>query len=429
MITDTLTPVSAEDLADALRDASAVDRPVVPWGAGTLQRLGAAPPPGALALHTTALDRLLEYNPSDLTVTVDAGITLDALQAALTRHGQWLPWNPPSPGEATIGGLLAAGASGPLRLGYGSPRDWALGMRVALADGRLVKSGGKVVKNVAGYEAHKLHIGALGTLGVIVEVTLKVFPMPERVGALLIACATRADALGLAERLHARPLAPIALTLIAGGAIDLFAEYAPGARSQSFLAARFDGAPATVERQLRTARGAAESLGALVFDLSDEQERAVWRGLAAFAALAPMNDASALPAHTHGSGVGRDGGLLLRVGARPSALPALLDALERHAPVGAIPQIIGWGGVGLAWARWPLPDSADGAEVARAVAGLRAALAAEDGYVVIEDAPDDLRPGLDLWGAPPATLPLMRALKAQWDPRGILNPGRYVGGL
>src|SRR5439155_26346249 len=166
--------------------------------------------------------------------------------------GQWLPWNPPAPGGATIGGLLAAGASGPLRLGYGSPRDWALGMRVAVADGRLVKSGGKVVKYVAGYEAHKLHIGALGTLGVIVEVTLKVFPLPERVGALLIACPTRADALALAERLHARPLAPIALALIAGGAVDLFAEYAPGVRSHTFLAARLDGAPATVERQLRT---------------------------------------------------------------------------------------------------------------------------------------------------------------------------------
>src|SRR6266540_2159268 len=108
--------------------------------------------------------------------------------------------------------------------------------------------------------------------------------------------------------------------------------------------------------------------------------------------------------------------------ARRAARPALLAALERHAPAGELPQIIGWGGVGLAWARWSLPDSADAAGVARAVAGLRAALAAEGGYVVIEDAPDELRPGLDLWGTPPATLPLMRALKAQWDPRGILNP-------
>jgi len=418
---NSLAPRSVDDLAAALRDASERGRPVIPWGAGTLQRLGAAPPPGALALHTTALDRLLEYNPADLTVTAEAGITLDALQAALTRHGQWLPWNPPAPGAATIGGLLAAGASGPLRLGYGSPRDWALGMRVALADGRLVKSGGKVVKNVAGYETHKLHIGALGTLGVIVEVTLKDFPLPGRVGALLIGCPTRADALALVERLHARPLAPIALALIAGGAVDLFAEYAPGARPHTFLAARFDGAPATVERQIRTARGAAESLGALVFDLSDEQERAVWRGLAEFAALTPD------PSPMHGRG--EQGELLIRAGARPSALPALLDALEQLAPLGANSQIVGYGGVGLAWARWSLPDSADAAGVARAVAGLRAALAAEGGYVVIEDAPDELRPGLDLWGAPPATLPLMRALKAQWDPRGILNPGRYVGGL
>jgi glycolate oxidase FAD binding subunit len=121
--------------------------------------------------------------------------------------------------------------------------------------------------------------------------------------------------------------------------------------------------------------------------------------------------------------------LVIRAGARPSALPALLEALERHAPPGAPPQIVGYGGVGLAYARWPLADGVDAAAAAQAVAALRAALAVEGGYAVVEDAPDQLRADLDLWGAPPETLLLMRALKAQWDPRGILNPGRYVGGL
>jgi glycolate oxidase FAD binding subunit len=425
-------PATGAELAHLLRAASAVGRPVVPWGAGTLQRLGAAPPPGALALRTTALDRIVEYHPPDLTITVEASVALEALDAALAEHGQWLPWLPPAPGRATVGGLLAAGVSGPLRLGYGTPRDWALGMRVALADGRLVKSGGKVVKNVAGYDTHKLHIGALGTLGVIAEVTFKVFPRPERSGALLAGCASYAEALALAERLRERPLAPVCLALLGGGVATRFAEQAPGAESgrterqpQILLAVRFDGASAAVERQLRAAADAAAGHGASVTQLSDEQAQAAWRELSAFAALAPE---ALTPSPSPNRGREERTELLIRAGARPSALGVVIDGLERHAPDGAA-EIVGYGGVGLAHARWRLPEDADAAAIGRAVAALRAALANDDGYAMIEDAPDCLRPVLELWGAPPPTLPLMRALKVQWDPQGILNRGRYVGGL
>jgi glycolate oxidase FAD binding subunit len=431
-MTDTLKPTTAEELAEVLRDAGAAGRPVVPWGAGTLQRLGAAPPVGALALRTTALDRIVDYHPPDLTITVEAGVALDALDAALAEHGQWLPWLPPAPGRATVGGLLAAGVSGPLRLGYGAPRDWVLGMRVALADGRLVKSGGKVVKNVAGYDTHKLHIGALGTLGVIVEAAFKVFPRPERSGALLAGCTSYAEALSFAERLRERPLAPASLALLTGAVVARVGEHALGAESRrteepprALLAVRFDGVPAAVERQLRAAADAAAGLGASVTLLSEDLARAAWRELSAFAALTPET-LTPDPSPNRGRSEGAE--LLIRAGARPAALGALTDALERHAPDGAA-EIVGHCGVGMAHARWPLPEDADTTAVGRAVAALRAALAAEGGYAVVEDAPDRLRAALDLWGAPPPTLPLMRALKAQWDPQGILNPGRYIGGI
>jgi glycolate oxidase FAD binding subunit len=403
---DILAPHSAEGLAEALRAASERDRPVVPWGAGTLQHLGAAAPPGALALQTTALNRIVDYNPPDLTITVEAGATLGAIQETLQSHGQWLPWDPPAPMHATIGGLLAAGAAGPLRLGYGTPRDWTLGMRVALGDGRLVKSGGRVVKNVAGYEAHKLHIGALGTLGVILEVTLKVAPMPEQLGSLIAICPTRASAFALAAQLRERPLAPTSLILsgaTSGGNI--------GGSVQ--VAIRFAGVAPAVARQLRAAAALAQASGASIVDMDDRASADLWRALATFSA----------PQAARG---GADS-LLIRAGARPSALPAVLDALEQRAPSEPDARFVGYAGVGLAYARWQLPAQPDPAAIVRAVAELRSALGAMGGYAVVEDPGSNLRAALDLWGPPPATLALMRALKAQWDPRGVLNRGRYLG--
>jgi glycolate oxidase FAD binding subunit len=405
---ESIAPASVEELAEAIRAASSAGRPVVPWGAGSLQHLGAAPAPEALLLRTTKLNRILEYNPADLTITIEGGAALGVVQDALRPHGQWLPWDPPAPREATIGGLLATGASGPLRLGYGTPRDWVLGMRVALGDGRLVKSGGKVVKNVAGYESHKLHIGALGTLGVIAEATLKVAPLPERIETRVLACGSAAGTLALAERLRERPLAPASLVILASGTAG-----------EHRLAARFAGAAAAVARQLRAAEAAAKTAGATVVALGDEEAAVLWHELAAFAMpAAPTPD-------TNGSDPA--GAVVIRAGAPPSALGEVLAAVRAHAPAGSDVQLVGYAGVGLAYARWMSTAGQFG--VPAALAGLRAALAEWGGYAVVEYVPAELRPSLDLWGAPPPTLGLMRALKAQWDPRGILNRGRYVGGL
>jgi glycolate oxidase FAD binding subunit len=409
---DAATPRTAEELADVLRAASAHGQPVVPWGAGTLQHLGAVPHPESILLHTSALDQIVEYNPADLTITVEAGATLGTIQAALAAHGQWLPWDPPTPDAATIGGLLAAGVSGPLRLGYGTPRDWVLGMRVALGDGRLVKSGGKVVKNVAGYESHKLHIGALGTLGAIVAATLKVAPLPERVATLVFGCDTRAQALTLAERLRDRPLAPISLIL----------SQEPGARSKAavatLLAARFAGMAAAVERQRVDALAASGAAGAQIVEIGQDEQDALWRQFRHFSAPGP--------AHSGVNGRAPAGEIVIRLGVPPVELATALDVLELNAPAGR--RLVAYPGLGLAYARWPVSET-EASRVGRALEALRDELGRLGGYLVVEDAPGALRPRLDLWGAAPPTLALMRALKAQWDPQAILNRGRYIGGL
>src|SRR5919202_4082875 len=171
-------PASAEELARLLAEAARAWRSGVPVGGGRALGMGGALERFDLALETSALDRVVEHSQADLTVVAEAGITLEALNDQLKKAGQYVPVDPfASPGH-TVGGLLATGWSGPLRLRYGTARDFLIGLRVALPDGRLASSGGRVVKNVSGYDLNKLHQGALGTLGVIVAASFKVFPRP-----------------------------------------------------------------------------------------------------------------------------------------------------------------------------------------------------------------------------------------------------------
>ncbi len=173
-----LRPATRDELAEALRAAAADRLAVVPWGAGTALAREPTPPRYDVALDLTALDGVVEYDPEDLTLTAECGATVAALRAALAARGQELPLECPSATRATLGGVLAANASGPRRLRFGAPRDRILGARFALADGTIVRSGGKVVKNVAGYGIHRLLCGSRGGLAILVEASLKLMPAP-----------------------------------------------------------------------------------------------------------------------------------------------------------------------------------------------------------------------------------------------------------
>ena len=235
-------PGSADEVARVVRAAAAAGVPVVPWGGGTQMSRGTPPRDGALVVGLRRLGRVLEHEPGDLTATAEAGITLDALQAALGTGGQWLPLDPPAPGSATLGGVLAANAAGPRRQGYGTARDLVIGMRVVAADGQLIRAGGKVVKNVAGYDLVKLYIGSLGTLGIIVDATLKLRPRPEAEGACWATFASLDAAAGAAVILAGSELGPVALTLLDARAADACAPVVglPAAAAPAVLVA-FDG--------------------------------------------------------------------------------------------------------------------------------------------------------------------------------------------
>lgn len=403
------TPGSAEELAETLRLAAERGQAVVPWGGGTRQHIGAPPERYDLALSTAGLARIVAYHPADLVITLEAGATLGAVQEELARHGQWLPWDPPLPGRASVGGLLASGAAGPLRLGFGPPRDWTLGMCVALGDGRLVRSGGRVVKNVAGYDSHKLHIGALGTLGVIVEATFKVQPLPERRRTLLASFTSAYQPEPAIAALRAAPLEPIAIVALnyaaelATPALHAFLEGQP---RHILIAAHFAGAAAAVERQIREAARRCFEAGARTIELSEADDAPLWAAIADF--TAPTGDGSLLlRAAAPGGEITPVAGLAERVAVRRNWRPAQLAMA----------------GTGLVFSRWSVGAAAP-SELAAALAELRAGMAAMGGYAVIEEAPGP--PALDIWGPAPEGAAIMRSLRASWDPAAILNPGRYL---
>jgi glycolate oxidase FAD binding subunit len=227
-------PATAEELARRLHEAAASGSAVVPVGGGKAAGMGGAPLRCDVELHTTRLDRVLEHSQADMVVSVEAGITLEALQAELGKAGQFIPLDPfNSPGH-TIGGLLATGWTGPLRQRFGSARDFLIGIRVALPDGHLATAGGRVVKNVSGYDLMKLHFGGMASLGVIVAASFKVFPRPLHDVTVEKLHDSIEDAWAASARALELPLLPAALELFSDGRV----------------LARFFGSPDAVNRMV-----------------------------------------------------------------------------------------------------------------------------------------------------------------------------------
>jgi glycolate oxidase FAD binding subunit len=363
-------------------------------GGRTKLGLGEAPRRLDALVSTRGLDRVLDYSPSDQVVVVEAGITLAALQATLAKNGQRLACDAPRADRASLGGLLATNDFGPLRTRFGSLRDLVLGVSVVRADATVVRGGGKVVKNVAGYDVPKLMVGALGTLGMIETVTLRLHPLPELERTIRIA-ALDADALRalvvLLRRDQFEPCSVVALS--SGDAFDALV--------------RFEGFGVEVDDACRALHSASAELGRPGEALSDDSARDAWA----------QHDAL------------RAGGeVLLKVAFPPAALPAIARDVTRPL-AGSLPaaRSVLYPTLGLAFVSGGPPD---GAAFADALAAARARVVTLAGSLVIHDLPLGLRaPQADVWGPPPASLPLMRRLKERFDPEGRLNDGRFVGGI
>ena len=383
-------PGSPEAVAAVLGWASDHGRSVVVRGGGT--KLGWGPPVDAVdvLLSTRALNAVEAHRHGDLTATVQAGAILADVNAALAAHRQWLPLDAPHGERATIGGIVAANDSGPRRQRHGPPRDLIIGMTLARADGVRAKSGGIVVKNVAGYDLARLLTGSFGCLGVILTATFKLAPAAE---------ASRTVQATLSE---ARQFAQVAAGLLARGATPTAVELA---WPPPTMLLRFESIAAVAVQQ-------AEQAAALVRDgggatvLADADEAAAWR--------------------RHEARIFGGGGTIAKLVVLPSDLSATLARLDEAARGLSLDcEVVGRAGLGVLYLRLTGAASAQ----ASLVRGLRGGIPAGRGSVVIRRADRELRSLVDVWGPVGDGLPLMRQVKRRFDPRGILNPGRGPGGL
>ena len=393
-------PGTVEEVGEVMRLAHREGAAVIPWGGGTGMSLGNLPQRYDIALGLTRLNAVVEHEPADLTATVLAGRTLADFQDHLSSAGQFLPLDPPSSAEATIGGILAANASGPSRHVHGTARDLLLGLRFVQADGRVIKAGGRVVKNVAGYDMCRLLIGSLGTLGVIVEACFRLTPLPKAQLTLAIAVPSAQEAYRLAGQ--AAGLSLRAVELLNAAAFRDLDGLSLGSEGLVLLLAAA-GPPAAVER---TREGVAALCRPTVIEGA---AASLWQAVGQITQPPP-------------------GGIVTKASVLPSRAAEMIERIEGIGQEASRPPRIACHlAAGVVYSAWPSSDDPD-ADL-RLATSLRQAAASLGGTLVLEAAPPALKERLDVWGEPGTDFALMRRLKEQFDPQGILSPGRFLGKL
>ncbi len=386
-----VSPGDEQQLAQVLKAANDANLAVIPRGGGTKLAWGNAPQRADVILSTARLNAIVEHAHSDLTVTVEAGCTLKQLTETLARENQRLALDALWPSRATVGGILSANDSGALRLRFGSLRDLVIGITLALPDGTLAKSGGKVVKNVAGYDLPKLVTGALGTLGVITQATFRLHPTPKE--SRTVSCLAR-DA-----REAQRLVLAIQDSKLAHSALQIrFIE-----SLQPQIDVLFEATEAGCTAQAEQLK---EILApATVIDSGP----AVWKARQELYSEAIANSESSV---------------LAKISVLPTQIAEAYEVLTKSANTSrirfsAVFYAIGIGAIYLAGAP---------ADLAALLQNLRSKIEQLGGSLVIAHSPDAM-PQLDAWGNAGDALQLMRAVKQQFDPKSTLNPSRFVGGI
>ncbi len=389
------TPTTAEEAAQDLFALASAGRPVHIQGYEYVRGLNGTEP-NPLTLSTSSLHGIKTYAPDDLYITVGAGTSLAEIQAFLAKERRQIPLASPWP-EATIGGLVASNTNAPLRMRYGSIRDLVLYATVALPNGRVIRTGRPIVKNVAGYDLTKLFVGSHGTLGLLVEVTLKLMAQPRTRRTLLVPVDDLRHGLIWSRQMLPLALNASAIVISKGHPVE---EIAP---SNYLLAYTAEGMPRDVQSEFDQVRQALHEAGA-----PDPLEVEAPTGTEIWANML---------------GRATDRTLLVRVGVPDRDLPAYIQDQAEILNTGTFIADMSAGAVHA------LKEIANPDEASAWLSALRQPALTSEGYAVVVQAPTSLQSKLDRWGYQPQGLDLMKALKERWDPQGILNPATFVGGI
>jgi glycolate oxidase FAD binding subunit len=422
-------PDSVEQIPEIIKVAASEKLAVVVTGGRTKLDLGLPPTRYDVALDMSALNKIISHDPGDLTLSVEAGIPLRQLSRALAQHGQFLPLAVPFLERTTIGGTIASGVDGPLRQFYGTARDYLLGIEFVTGDGVASKSGGRVVKNVTGYDIHKLMIGALGTLGVITRLNFKTFPLPTAIHGFVARFASVAQACEMRNRIAASPLTPLTLDILSPQVAGLFAGAVPPSQfepapmtldilsnSEWAVTTGYCGNEKVLERYQTDLRQIAADSGATGINILAENLAPAWARKREFIPIA----LAASPATT-----------IIKLSVLPSWLKDVIEAAQTAAAANSLPWVALARGVGVVYfALLPPELNQDAfARVQKTTSAIHQAAAKLEANSTIPWCPTAWKKELHVWGLDPRNVSQMQKIKNAFDPQQVLSPGRLVGGL
>lgn len=413
------SPNDVESISKLLEFANKTGLSVIPRGGGTKMDLGGIPKTVDVILSLLNLDRIIEYAPDDLVVTAQAGIKLADLQRTLAKNGQQLPLDPPYTDITTLGGTVSSNSSGPMRYRYGSCRDLLLGLRAAAPSGEVTRSGGKVVKNVAGYDLRKLYIGSLGTLGIITELTFRLYPMPESEKTFVACFQDVKGAVDLASRVLGSDLLPYAVEALNHDAARIVADEAGVQLGEvkNALVLGFSDVNESVRKQLTTLEEFAHSSEASgTIELDGTSHESTWNAIRNL----PRSTRALVPKS-----------LACKASVPISKALETCDTLERLATERGLANVTS-SHVGNGIIHFYLSgetQTGDASTLSALISKARDLTSQMGGTLIVERCPPDIKTSVDVWGPPQTGTQLIRAIKFHFDPRGILSPGRFAGGI
>ncbi len=399
-----INPSSPDEISEILRVANEEWASICPWSQGTKIGIGNIPTNVDIILSISRLSRIIEYDHGNLTVTVEAGVKLSELQKALEEKKQFLPLDPMFSSMCSIGGIIASNSNGPRRLRYGSVRDLLIGIKAVLPTGEKIKGGGKVVKNVAGYDMCKLFIGSFGTLGIITEATFKLYPIPEAEKTVLVAAGKPAQAFELASSILDSVIIPSSLDVINPSTLRVFSgKLNISFREDSFyLAVRLEGFRESVEREINEIQKISDCDLKI---LEGSEQYRFWTALSDFSYLSGSNFRfkSAVPIS--------------------SSFDVFKSFEESSASSGFKMNLISHAGSGIIHGFLRTEDID---KLIQFINGSNSYMAKIGGYFVVESATLQIKEKINVWGYLPGGINIMRSLKEKFDPKGIINPVRLL---